>query len=233
MHRLKVAVALAAALLVTPLSGTSGASEPPVPTVAASDKTVTYETVVTIIDDFGVPIPTPLDDLGVDIGVDTGDIIGSQIDRQTDSKLDTSALSTPAPGDVAGNRDGGNYGPKTFSRGAPNFSQADGNGSFNAQASINYDTNPVSWSFFLSAYLRSIATSNVTANASQFRNGSPTSYDYTKVAAPGYLFHSTLSYNSNRYNYQLGGNFNFRVNVGGRTGTANVAMYFNYGISYV
>lgn len=93
--------------------------------------------------------------------------------------------------------------------------------------------NPIAWSFRLSTYLRSIATSNASVDARVFRHGAATSYSYTKRAPCDYTFHSTLKGSSNKYRYQLGGTYTFRVNAGGRPGTAYVRMTFDCEISYV
>ncbi|MFD8724639.1 hypothetical protein ACFV2H_43450 [Streptomyces sp. NPDC059629] len=129
----------------------------------------------------------------------------------------------------------GNYGEKIFSIGDQSFQATDSNGHFTAQVTYvsggrPFRENPVAFSFVISPYLKSIATSNMNCTAWQQKNGASTgASDNHPSIGPGYVWHWTFpQYNSIGANMMASGNCTFRVDVAGRTGTANVTFVFRY-----
>ncbi len=111
---------------------------------------------------------------------------------------------------------------------APSYSRCDNNGCFNAQVTISGKV-PMAWSFRLTPKLQAIATSNVQENVGITRSGKVDgSYHDDHNEPADYLFHSTVPFNRVGEVNQLFGSFVFRVNAGGRTGTAHVSTTFDY-----
>jgi hypothetical protein len=129
----------------------------------------------------------------------------------------------------------GNYGTKIFSIGDQYFEATDSNGHFTAQVTYvsggrPFRENPVAFSFVISPYLKSIATGSMNCTAWQQKNGASTgASDHHAGIGPGYIWHWTFPQNNSiGANMMASGNCTFRVDVAGRTGTANVSFVFRY-----
>ncbi|WP_267595189.1 hypothetical protein [Carbonactinospora thermoautotrophica] len=114
----------------------------------------------------------------------------------------------------------------------PGYQGSDRNGTFSAQVTFRISgtyANPMAWGFKVKPALQAMATSNMNCTANQFKRGRPTGYTDTHRNIPvSYHWHSTVPRNSFAADYQLGGMYTFRVNVGGHPGTANLRRVFNY-----
>lgn len=177
------------------------------------------------------PVPVP------DEAVDTGDTTGSAdvLVQSEDGAIYPVVynVSLPPVGNSPQSNQPGRYG-KQFTPQSTTYYATDSQGHFQSQAFYGSSDVRVGWQFQLSPYLQSIATGPVTAHSSVFRDKTRTSYDYYKTGAPAnYGFHSVIPGNNNYHQYQLGGVYTFRVNVGGHPGTATVNTTFNYWITYV
>ncbi|MEU8463955.1 hypothetical protein [Streptomyces sp. NPDC029003] len=125
---------------------------------------------------------------------------------------------------------GVNQGSHTFKMSAPSYKKSDGNGTFNGQVNMagNVGKNaPMAWSFTTSPTVRKIATGQMNCKAGHMQL--PYSDSHPSVGVD-YHWHSTVPDNRHNTKYTLYGNCVFRVNVGGRTGTANLGFRFNYSL---
>jgi hypothetical protein len=128
----------------------------------------------------------------------------------------------------------GDYGKKFFELDDRSFQATDRNGTFNAQVTYvtggrPFRNNPVAFSFTISPYLRSIATSNMHCQAWQTKSGSLTgASDNHASIPPDYLWHWSFPDNPMGADMAVNGACSFLVNVGGRTGRANVSFIFRY-----
>jgi hypothetical protein len=83
------------------------------------------------------------------------------------------------------------------------------------------------WSFRTSPAVQAIATGRMTCTAGHMQL--PYHDKHTNVGVD-YFWHSTVPNNRRNKDYTLYGHCTFRVNVGGRTGTANLGFSFNYAL---
>lgn len=139
--------------------------------------------------------------------------------------------SLPASGKIVP-ATSGDYGSYSFTQDQPFFSAADSNGSFYAQVTYSSSPLPVAFGFTLSQYLQSIAASDVTPAVYEFKGSTSTGCYYGGKPYPiDYQFHWSCPQHDLNYQYHIAGSFTFRVDVGGRMGTAVVNIQFTYVIS--
>lgn len=85
-----------------------------------------------------------------------------------------------------------------------------------------------------SGYRVAIAASDATPAVYEFKGSTSTGCYYGGKPYPiDYQFHWSCPQHDLNYQYHIAGSFTFRVNVGGRTGTAVVNIQFTYVISVV
>ncbi|SDH20319.1 hypothetical protein SAMN05216553_117194 [Lentzea fradiae] len=115
----------------------------------------------------------------------------------------------------------------TFTQSAEYFDATDSNGRFTAQVNMHSAmVVPMPWSFRVSPKVQAIATSNMNCRAGH----SQLSYSDSHPNVPvDYHWHSTVQGNRvDNSKYDLWGNCTFRVQVGGKPGTANLKFEFHY-----
>lgn len=115
----------------------------------------------------------------------------------------------------------------TFTQSAEYFEATDNNGHFTAQANMHAGyAVPMPWSFRISAAVQAIATSTMNCTAGHNQLSYSDSHPNIQV---DYHWHSTVQGNLvKNIKYDLWGNCTFRVQVGGRPGTANLNFQFHY-----
>jgi hypothetical protein len=114
-----------------------------------------------------------------------------------------------------------------FTQSSEYFEATDSNGRFTAQANMHSGwvvTMP--WSFQISPAVQAIAVSPMNCTAGH--NQLPYSDNHPNIPV-SYHWHSSVPGNKvDNTNYDLWGNCTFRVNVGGRPGSANLKFQFHY-----
>lgn len=117
----------------------------------------------------------------------------------------------------------------TFTPGAPSYSGSDANVDIYAQVSYGSASLPVAFAATPSTALKSVATGNVLVAAAV---RSPGTCTYSKPAVSVYYpFHWSCPTHSTSVTYVETGQFVFRVNIGGNTGTATIDWTLRYAIS--
>ncbi|MFB9909475.1 hypothetical protein [Allokutzneria oryzae] len=119
----------------------------------------------------------------------------------------------------------------TFASPSPSYHRTDSNGTFDAQVSADWNsTRPVSvaWAFTVSPKVRAIAAGRMTCKAGHMQL--PYSDHHANIAVT-YKWHSSVPGNSRNKNYEMWGHCAFPVNVGGKTGMANLRFTFAYRVS--
>ncbi|MFE9259254.1 hypothetical protein [Streptomyces sp. NPDC006879] len=115
-----------------------------------------------------------------------------------------------------------------FKVSAPYYKKTDSNGTFTGQTDVAKSVPAtMAWSFRVSPKVQAIATGNMTCKAGHMQLPY---HDAHSGVAVGYFWHSSVKNNRLNKDYTLYGNCNFRVNVGGKTGTANLGFRFNYSL---
>ncbi|GAA4005358.1 hypothetical protein GCM10022247_28330 [Allokutzneria multivorans] len=123
-------------------------------------------------------------------------------------------------------------GPRhTFASPSPSYKRVDSNGTFTAQVSARWMANDavtMPWSFTVSPKIRAIAAGRMTCKAGHMQL--PYSDHHANIAVT-YTWHSSVPRNARNKNYDLWGHCAFPVNVGGKTGMANLRFSFAYRVS--
>ncbi|MCF1594365.1 hypothetical protein [Streptomyces muensis] len=112
----------------------------------------------------------------------------------------------------------------------PDYKRTDANGTFTGQVNMAGTVGRpahMAWSFRTSPTVQAIATGRMTCKAGHMQL--PYHDSHANVAV-NYFWHSSVPNNRRNKNYTLYGNCTFRVNVGGRPGTANLGFSFRYSL---
>ncbi|MGI5195655.1 hypothetical protein ACQEVY_18735 [Streptomyces sp. CA-288835] len=123
-----------------------------------------------------------------------------------------------------------NQAKHTFKLSDPDYKRTDRNGTFTGQVNMAGTVGRpahMAWSFRISPAVRAIATGRMTCTAGHMQL--PYHDRHTNVAV-SYFWHSSVPNNRRNKEYTLYGSCKFRVNVGGRPGTANLGFSFKYSL---
>ncbi|WP_146067888.1 hypothetical protein [Streptomyces sp. Ru72] len=118
----------------------------------------------------------------------------------------------------------------TFKVSDPYYTKTDGNGTFTGQVNMAGTVGrpaPMAWSFRTSPAIQAIATGRMTCSAGHMQLPYHDSHANVTV---NYFWHSSVPNNRRNKNYTLYGNCTFPVQVGGRTGKADLGFSFNYSL---
>lgn len=104
-----------------------------------------------------------------------------------------------------------------------NYNYSDKNGTFNIRNNCGYGT--VNWGFQMSRSLQNITTSSVTERGMDWwKNYKKQSRNAGHIVSKNYQYHGTFKPTANGNTIGYGNSLVFRVNVGGKAGTATLTV---------
>lgn len=122
-------------------------------------------------------------------------------------------------------------GSKVFTPQSPFYLKSDANGTFSAQVTYagRRPLKTMAWGFKTSAAIRAIAVGPMACTAGIPQSGY-SDRNHTNIPID-YHWHSSVPNNKFGTQYTMWGVCKFRVNVGGRTGSARLDLSFNYRVN--